>query len=165
LQHLSTVKSQYPSASFIITGHSLGGALATLAAFDLSKSRVIDKSKMQVYNFGSPRVGNYEFSRAFADEGIPSYRIVNSRDPVSQAPPCGKINGQCSKGPQQSGKWWQPYHVDTEIYYPNPTMLNGQYKKCVNEDNSCSFGLSVTSTDLSTHLYYFGEKIGVCNGQ
>lgn len=39
-----------------ITGHSLGGALATLAALD--HRRRYPDSKVTMYNFGSPRVGN-----------------------------------------------------------------------------------------------------------
>ena len=159
-QDLNTVKAKYTTASYIITGHSLGGALATLAAFDLSKSGVISKSKMQVYNYGSPRVGNYEFVKAFAQEGIPIYRIVNSKDPVAHVPPCIKINGKCSQGPQQPGLIWAPYHVNNEYYYPDSTMKNGQYKVCINEDPDCAKGVSIISYNLNTHLYYFGERIG-----
>ncbi|CAN0306134.1 unnamed protein product, partial [Ectocarpus fasciculatus] len=39
-----------------ITGHSLGGALATLAALD--HRRRYPEAKVTMYNFGSPRVGN-----------------------------------------------------------------------------------------------------------
>jgi hypothetical protein len=47
-----------------VTGHSLGGALATLAAYDASattfKSGTV--SALTLYNFGSPRVGNGVFA-------------------------------------------------------------------------------------------------------
>ena len=42
-------------------GHSLGGALATLAAFDL-KSR-FRQLRVHVYTFGAPRTGNNFFAR------------------------------------------------------------------------------------------------------
>ena len=47
--------------TLVTTGHSLGGALSTLAAFELaSKSKETGKFKSVVnYNYGSPMVGSY----------------------------------------------------------------------------------------------------------
>ena len=65
--------------SLYITGHSLGGALAVIAAKNLERD-----SLAACYTFGSPRVGNEEFG-----EGIraPIYRIVNAADGVPRVPP------------------------------------------------------------------------------
>ena len=46
------------SIPVLATGHSLGGALATLAAVDIKKKLGGD---VEFINFGSPRVGNKEF--------------------------------------------------------------------------------------------------------
>jgi triacylglycerol lipase len=68
-----------------IAGHSLGAALATLAAPDISSSTVFKSPA--VYTYGSPRVGD----RAFADgynrisRGC-SYRIANTCDLVVSLP-------------------------------------------------------------------------------
>jgi triacylglycerol lipase len=59
------------------TGHSLGAALATLAA-SLRPPRA-------VYTFGSPRVGNGGFARLM--EAIPVYRLAGPRDIVTRMPP------------------------------------------------------------------------------
>lgn len=59
------------------TGHSLGAALATLAA-----TRHAPKA---IYTFGSPRVGNQAFARTLA--GIPIYRVVDDEDIVATQPP------------------------------------------------------------------------------
>ena len=49
----------YRDASLFVTGYSLGGALATIAAADLhSVFGHID----QLYTFGCPRVGNEQFA-------------------------------------------------------------------------------------------------------
>lgn len=61
-----------------ITGHSLGGALALVAARALNSDNLA-----ACYSFGSPRVGNEEF-----DDEIkpPIYRVVNAYDPVPFLP-------------------------------------------------------------------------------
>jgi len=64
------------------TGHSLGGALATFAAFR-RRNRLAG-----VYTFGSPRVGNGEFA-AQLDAALvnKSFRYVNDHDAVTHMPP------------------------------------------------------------------------------
>ena len=59
------------------TGHSLGAALATLAA--------AWKPPRAVYAFGSPRVGDQEFLQTLGQTKL--YRVVNSRDVVPTLPP------------------------------------------------------------------------------
>ena len=67
-----------------ITGHSLGAALATLAAFDLDR---LGFKIMGVYTFGSPRVGDRQFAAAFnAKFESRSYRIINRSDIVCRVP-------------------------------------------------------------------------------
>ena len=61
-----------------ITGHSLGGALATLAAADLPYPKIA-----ACYTYGSPRVGNRRFEQAIK---VPVYRIQNSSDIVTRLP-------------------------------------------------------------------------------
>lgn len=46
-----------------ITGHSLGGALASLCAVYMKHTFVLDE--VNVYTFGSPRVGNLRFKEVF----------------------------------------------------------------------------------------------------
>jgi hypothetical protein len=72
------------------TGHSLGGALATLGALDLSSRTRKDGSRrfpqVQTYNFGSPRVGNAAFAAQY-DKRVPvSFRLANPHDIVCSIP-------------------------------------------------------------------------------
>jgi triacylglycerol lipase len=59
------------------TGHSLGAALATLAAQRYG-------SGCSLYTFGSPRVGDLEFVESLA---VSAYRFVNHQDVVTRVPP------------------------------------------------------------------------------
>jgi hypothetical protein len=59
------------------TGHSLGGALATLAA-----ARFAPRA---VYTFGSPRVGNEAFASSLQD--VPIHRVVDNKDAAALLPP------------------------------------------------------------------------------
>lgn len=50
----------------LITGHSLGGALSTLFAFEVANRTYIGRHKpkhISLYNYGSPRVGNNAFAK------------------------------------------------------------------------------------------------------
>jgi len=62
------------------TGHSLGAALATIAAARFAAIRPVQG----LYTFGSPRVGNANFAQT-----VPSanWRIVNNQDLVAHLPP------------------------------------------------------------------------------
>ncbi len=59
------------------TGHSLGGALAILAAHAFGRAA-------GVYTFGAPRVGDRAFVESFL---LPAYRVVNATDLVPRVPP------------------------------------------------------------------------------
>ena len=67
-----------------IAGHSLGGAVATIATRRLNAQCQI----AACYTFGSPRVGTEDW---VAQIKTPIYRIVNSADPVPMVPFGGTI--------------------------------------------------------------------------
>jgi hypothetical protein len=71
---------QDQDVSVWVTGHSLGAALATLAADRLEDVKGL-------YTFGSPRVGDKEFQKRFS---LSAFRVVNSRDIVANVPPKGR---------------------------------------------------------------------------
>lgn len=77
-------KTEYKTMPLFITGHSLGGALATVAAKKLSHKGGI----AACYTFGSPRVGNEKW---ISNIKVPIYRLVNSADCVTMLPPGSEI--------------------------------------------------------------------------
>ena len=74
------------SCPIFYTGHSLGAALATLAA--------ARRAPLAVYTFGTPRVGNPAFARSLRQ--LPIYRVVDGIDVVSMMPPA--FMGFCHVG-------------------------------------------------------------------
>ncbi|XP_031503065.1 uncharacterized protein LOC116266111 isoform X2 [Nymphaea colorata] len=83
-----------PTWHVYVTGHSLGGALSTLLALELSSSQMAKRRAISVtmYNFGSPRVGNKRFAEAYNEVVKDSWRIVNHRDIIPTVP---RLMGYC----------------------------------------------------------------------
>lgn len=70
-----------------VVGHSLGGALATLCALSLKRGELcIAPRIVTCVTFGSPRVGNAAFARAFDACVNSTIRCVNARDAVTMRP-------------------------------------------------------------------------------
>jgi hypothetical protein len=67
----------------VVTGHSLGGATATIAAVDL-KARGYKVHSLTT--FGCPKVGGDSFHAAFDKADIPAFRYVNAWDVVPRVP-------------------------------------------------------------------------------
>lgn len=72
-------------ANIVFTGHSIGGALATISACFYGIERC-DK-KIYCISFGAPRVGNKKFAKKFNETVFKSFRFVNKGDWVVKAPP------------------------------------------------------------------------------
>lgn len=86
------------------TGHSLGGAMATICAGRCLLSK-INSSPIQVQTFGSPRVGN---KRYINHAKIDYLRWVNNNDIVTRSPPV----------------WLGYRHAGKEMYLDSNGRLN-----------------------------------------
>jgi len=100
-----TLDGMDPKSKLFIAGHSLGGALATMALPDIGIRS--NRKIISLYTYGSPRIGDNEFVTAFnLQYGKKSFRIINTSDLVGLIPPpvpiVGTIGGYFS-------------HVDTPV--------------------------------------------------
>jgi len=69
-----------------VTGHSLGGALATLAAYDIQGAcDYKDKLDLSCYTFGAPRTGNHAFAYDYNDKVPDTWNVINDQDTVPRA--------------------------------------------------------------------------------
>jgi triacylglycerol lipase len=68
----------------VVTGHSLGGALATLLVADLAANTTL---KPQAWTFASPNVGDAAFATRYGALTTVSWRIYNQIDIVPYFPP------------------------------------------------------------------------------
>ena len=75
-------KGPRPRRSFVVTGHSLGSALATL--FVMRNKDRFDITT--ICTFASPRVGDTQFAQQFNQLPLTSWRIVNTQDIVPKLP-------------------------------------------------------------------------------
>jgi len=146
-----------------VTGHSLGAALAALAAFELD---IKGWHVVESYDFGRPRVGNDVFAQAYDSrfKGR-TYRITHAQDPVPHLPP------------QLLGF----EHTDPEIFYK--TNLSSGWRQCNLSDGvegtlrggkvanstplDCSFQYDHSPSTLlhvDDHLDYMDLNISACPG-
>ncbi|KAK9813862.1 hypothetical protein WJX73_002319 [Symbiochloris irregularis] len=79
---------------FYVTGHSLGGALATLAAFSFATgaeeagykdSATGGPLPIACYTFGAPRTGNHTFAREYEGLVPDTWHIINDQDAVPRS--------------------------------------------------------------------------------
>lgn len=76
-----------PNLPCYVAGHSLGGALATLAVADLVTNYANLANQLYLYTYASPRVGNEAFATSMRDAVPNSYRVLNFSDVVPMVPP------------------------------------------------------------------------------
>ncbi|KAM2993575.1 hypothetical protein FF2_045656 [Malus domestica] len=89
---LNSLLKEHKDAKFVVTGHSLGGALAILfpSVLVLHEEMEVMQRLLGVYTFGQPRVGNRELGRymeAHLNNPVPKYfRVVYCNDLVPRLP-------------------------------------------------------------------------------
>lgn len=129
----------------VITGHSLGAAMAGIAIYDMHMSGFNVRGPH--YTFGHPRDGDDTFAAAFSSAlgSDALYRVVHYADIVPHLP----------------NEWMGYKHAPREVWY---TQDQSSYKVCdgSGEDPTCMDSLTLP-VSISDHLNYLGLPIsGLC---
>ncbi len=141
---VKAAKAAYPSYRIIFTGHSLGGAVGTIAA-GYVRGRGYD---IDVYTYGSPRPGNRAFVEYVSRQAGLEYRVTHLDDPVPRLPPV-LLNYR-----HTSPEYWFHTGGSTTAGYTaaDATVCDGYAALGC---NAGTFGL-----DIDAHLYYFQDITG-----
>ena len=172
---LMSLSSSYSGYSYLYTGHSLGGALAVLAALETYTNGYLD-APPTVYTYGQPRVGNQAYAESL-NANLPNlYRAVHNKDIVPHIPPM--IDFNLAALPQQDqfilysgqqeendvvvskfGLFWGPRHGGREIWYNQDFTSFIRCSLTESEDVACSDSLTIDYS-IEDHLHYFGVDVG-----
>jgi len=150
IQGIAAAKAKYNTTEVTFTGHSLGGAIATVAAMDYWATT---GHVAKVITFGCPRVGNYYFAHFYEKIfGKNSMRFVNHNDFIPHLPL------------EDMGY----YHTSAEHWFQNGTQ---SFRSCtiLGEDPTCSDQLSYWQWNLKDHTLYpalfsLTDDLKSCNG-
>jgi predicted lipase len=71
-----------PTYKLVVTGHSLGGAIASLATAQLRN----DGYDVGLYTFGAPRIAGEKLSDYITNQPGGNYRVTHWNDPIPQIP-------------------------------------------------------------------------------
>lgn len=134
---------KYQNYNILITGHSLGGVLASVASESLIYHHIIENEKIA---FG---IGNSQYALEHNRLVTNSWRVVHRDDPIPHYPTStGLSNG--------------PSHHRTEVYYPSRRMLptDRNYVICPGSDNDYCGSTVHLIGESEVHKMYFDIPVG-----
>ncbi|KAJ2595205.1 hypothetical protein H4R99_005443 [Coemansia sp. RSA 1722] len=128
--------NRYPEYKIIATGHSLGGARASLFVADIAANHPELISRIEMYTYGKPRCGNVVYAQYMDSLGIPYVRQIYKGDLYPHLPI------------KQLGY----VHFGAEVWIPQ----DDEYVICQSGDYSrCSERLPLARLNTEEHYQYY----------
>jgi predicted lipase len=143
LNAIKTASQANPGYSIVLTGHSLGGAIASLAAAEIRKSGYT----AALYTFGAPRFASEKLSDFITKQPGGNYRVTHLNDPVPRLPPISFNFVHVSP----------EYYVDQSNFKAVSASDISVYTGNVNYNGNTAWIV----TDVIAHTWYFGD-IALC---
>ena len=148
--------------NLFVTGHSLGGALATIASLDIVEELGINNVSM--ISLGAPRVGNGGYANLYSSMLNNYYRLTHASDTVVHLP----------------YMYLNYRHIPHEIFYPKRGLQTPEaypkrvsfviydpleYVECETAESlKCANGRANYPLNFSDHAYYMNIKVATCLG-
>lgn len=137
---VARAQQRCPTCALAFTGHSLGAAIAGVAALETA---TVTPTPVHMYTYGMPRIGDQPLARAVDTHVAHTMRMVHAHDAVPHLPPREVLY----------------YHVATEVW--NHRLSNGStvYSVCdhTGEDPACSDSVPPSAWSIADHLHYMGQ--------
>uniref|UniRef100_A0A093V726 Mono-and diacylglycerol lipase n=1 Tax=Talaromyces marneffei PM1 TaxID=1077442 RepID=A0A093V726_TALMA len=144
--------------TLIVTGHGVGGALATLAATRFRTTPIpgIPAANVQLltewlkFTYGSPRVGNTVFATFVTTQGAAAnnFRVTHTDDPIPKVP--SRSLGYLQWGPE----YWIRSPTGQPVHANDIDVIPGTETPLGNSGTPPSF-------DIPAHLWYF-NSVAAC---
>jgi predicted lipase len=133
------IEKKYKFTRIIVTGHSLGAAVAQLIGMELEREHY----PVTIYNFGQPRTGDIVYAK-FVNTIISNvWRFTHDKDMVPHVPPITELNY---------------YHSCREVFEDASGGLR-ECSKTNGEDPTCTDQYSLIHTSVSDHNTYLKHPV------
>ncbi|XP_076902757.1 lipase-like [Bidens hawaiensis] len=147
---VSRAREIYGDLKIMVTGHSMGGAMAAFCGLDLAL--IYGSENVQAMTFGQPRIGNAAFASYYISVVPNTFRVTHEHDMVPHLPPYYQFFPQ---------KTYHHFPREVWVYNLGLGFLIYEVEKICDdsgEDPDCS--RSVSGNSISDHLTYFGVEMG-----
>jgi hypothetical protein len=145
----------YADRGIVFSGHSLGGALATVAAAKLLYDKPALSERATLLTLASPRACNRALCNAIEsmlrDNAV---RVTHYHDPVVHLPPLPPFSFLYTRDTLR--------HFGHERWYATRDYTAGQQPRycATGDDRACSAGVrNVLDMPWSDHIHYFGINV------
>lgn len=146
---LANARNQYSDYKVVITGHSLGAGVATVAAAHLRRDLY---QGTDLFTYGSPRVGNDVFADYVTNQSGSEYRITHYNDATPDVP-------FLFLGYRHAGtEYWLSTPGERKIDYEPKDV-----KICEGSANLRCSGSVIPSLLLTSHRYILAD-LYACGG-
>ena len=165
LAALSQLRGPSTSAreTLVLTGHSSGASLTSIAAYDLVTSPELDArdcwdaASIAVVNFGMPPVGNRAFAAAYEAVGLGArtWRLVHEAEEVPHAFPMFTHVGR-EIWERANGTWQRCAAFSGATSSSNARPTRCDHRGAPNLDMSCSSSVPASVQTHADHHLYLG---------
>ncbi|XP_037038368.1 lipase-like [Bradysia coprophila] len=155
VETVADLLNENPGFKVVLTGHSLGGAMARITYFFFADRNLFPGVEFELYTYGEPRVGNKYFAEFMNCQPITTARVVARADLFPHIMPTSIL------GTRLLGDYY--VHAQTE-YWINGEDCQKFCRQTTYEDQQCSISLGPAYSALD-HFFYFDVNYVYSFGQ